>query len=239
MLPTDRQGIKVLGTPLGHPDFVTRHLQAVVAEHQTLLDHIPRVKDLQSAWLLLSHCASARANYHIHSVDPVRTAEFAQVHDDGVWHCVCNLLQIEPTRAAYVRDIASLPLVLGGLGLRSAGRSRVPVHWASWADCIPMIFERHPVVAERLLRHLEGHPTSPCLRAAASAAQSLEGALGWGPPSWTALANGERLESHPPEEFEPGARRGCWQHEAASRTEQRFRYVELFARLDDTEQVWL
>ena len=33
LLPTDRQGIKVLGTPLGHPDFVARHLQAVVAEH--------------------------------------------------------------------------------------------------------------------------------------------------------------------------------------------------------------
>ena len=85
-LPTDRQGIEVFGTPLGHPDFVARHLQAVVAEPQTLLDRIPRVKDLQSAWLLLLlHCASARANNQIRSVDPVSTAEFAQAHDDGVW----------------------------------------------------------------------------------------------------------------------------------------------------------
>ena len=79
----------------------------------------------------------------------------------------------------------------------------------------------------------------PCLRAAASAAQSLEGVLGWSPPSWTPLANGERLESRPPEEFEPGARRGGWQDEAASRTEQSFRDVELFARLDDTGQALL
>ena len=200
---------------------------------------IPRVKDLQSAWLLLLHCASARANYQIRTVDPVSTGEFAQAHDDGVWQCVCNLLQIEPTQAASVRDIASLPLVLGGLGLRSVGRSGVPAHWASWADCIPMIFERHPMVAERLLRELEGHPTTPCLRAAVSAAQSLDGVLGWSPPSWTALANGERPESHPPEEFEPGTRRGGWQHEAASRTVQRFRDVELFARLDDTGQALL
>ena len=172
--PLIDQGIKVLG-----PDFVARHLQTVVAEHQTLLDRIPRVKDLQSAWLLLFHCVSARANYQIPFVDPVSTAEFAEAHEDGVWHCGCDLLQIEPTQAASVRDIASLPLVLGGLGLRSAGRSRVPAHWTSWADCIPMIFERHPVVAERLLRQLEGHPTTLCLRAAASAAQSLEGVLGW------------------------------------------------------------
>ena len=115
LLPTDRQGIKVLGTPLGHPDFVARHLQAVVAEHQTLLDRIPRVKDLQSAWLLLLHCAYARARFALW------IPSFAQAHDDGVWQCVCNLLQIEPTQAASVRDIASLPLVLGGLGLRSAG----------------------------------------------------------------------------------------------------------------------
>ena len=149
--------------------------------------------------------------------------EFVQAHDDGVWQCVCNLL----------------PLVLGGLGLRSAGRSRVPAHWASWADCIPMIFDRHPVVAERLLRQLEWHPTTLCLRVAASAAQSLEGVLGWSPPSCKALANGERPESRPLEEFEPGARRGGWQHEAALRTEQRFRDVELFARLDDTGQALL
>ena len=189
------QGIKVLGTPLGHPDFVARHLQAVAAEHQTLLDRIPRVKDLQCAWLLLLHCASARANYQLRAVNHTS------------------------------RDIASLPLVLGGLGLRSAGRSRVAAHWASWAECIPMIFERHRALAERLIRELEGVPTTPCF-----ARSSLDGVLGWSPPSWTSLANGERPESRPLEEFEPGARRGGWQHEAASRTEQRFRDEDLFAR---------
>ena len=70
MVPTDRQGIKLLGTPLGHPDYVARHLQSVVQEHRVLLERIPRVKDLQSAWLLLLHCASARANYMLRSVDP-------------------------------------------------------------------------------------------------------------------------------------------------------------------------
>ena len=98
-----------------------------------------------------------------------------------------------------------------------------------------MIFERHPMVAEASAPRVG----TPCLRAAVSAAQSLDGVLGWSPPSWTALANGERPESHPPEEFETGARRGGWQHEAASRTEQRFRDVELFARLDDTGQALL
>ena len=37
MLPTDRQGIKLLG----HPDFVARHLRSI-EEHQVLLQRIPR-----------------------------------------------------------------------------------------------------------------------------------------------------------------------------------------------------
>ena len=132
---------------------------------------------------------------------------FTMIASGSVCASCCRLCN---TQTANVRDIASLPLVLGGLGLRCA-------HWARWADCIPMMFECHRAVAERLSRELEGVPTTPCLHAAAFAGQSLDGELGWSPTSWTALANGERPESRPPEEFVPGARRGGWQHEAASR----------------------
>ena len=48
-LPTDQQGIKVLGTPLGHDDFVASHLQEVARDHQGFLRKIPLVKDLQCA----------------------------------------------------------------------------------------------------------------------------------------------------------------------------------------------
>ena len=132
MLPTDRQGVKVLRTPLGQPHYVARHLQGIVEEHHTLLDRIPHVKDLQCAWLLLLHCASARANFQLRTVDPASTGEFSEAHDQGIWQCLCNILQIDPTQAQTVKDIASLPLVSGGLVLRSARRTRVPAHWASW-----------------------------------------------------------------------------------------------------------
>ena len=232
MVPTDRQGIKLLGTPLGHPDYVARHLQSVVQEHRVLLERIPRVKDLQSAWLLLLHCASARANYTLRSVDPNRTGEFARAHDEGIWRCACDILQIEVAQTDIVRSIASLPLVLGGLGLRSAERVRSSAYWASWADCIPTIDARHPAVAESFVRELEGHPHTPCLRAAQEAAWALEGVMGWSPPSWFAIWNGARPDTHQPEEFEPGGKRG-WRHEAASRVDQRFR-DDLFVRMSNS-----
>ena len=34
------------------------------------------------------------------------------------------------------------------------------VHWASWADALPMIQERHPTVADQIVHHLEGVPDS-------------------------------------------------------------------------------
>ena len=52
-VPTRQQGIKVLGCPLGHDDFIAAELQVLGAKHQILLQAIPAVQDLQSAWLLL------------------------------------------------------------------------------------------------------------------------------------------------------------------------------------------
>ena len=53
---------------------------------------------------------------------------------------------------------ATLPLALGGMVLRSAERSRVAAHFASWADALPMIQERHPAVAELIVGSLSGAP---------------------------------------------------------------------------------
>ena len=53
-LPLHEQGIKRLGTPLGHPEFVLAHLDRITTEHRTFLERIPSVPDLQSAWSLCS-----------------------------------------------------------------------------------------------------------------------------------------------------------------------------------------
>ena len=54
-IPTEQQGIKVLGTPLGHDDFVAQHLRTVTRDHHCLLERIPLMQDVQSAWLSTAH----------------------------------------------------------------------------------------------------------------------------------------------------------------------------------------
>ena len=148
---TAEQGIKILGTPLGHPDFVQNQLQHVREHHQTLLDRIPLVPDVQSCWALLLHCAAARASYFIRVVPPELSEEFATSHDNALWMCLSRVLDMPPDACARsAKDTASLLLAFGGMGLRSAVRTAVPAYWASWADALSMISQRHR--AQRLER---------------------------------------------------------------------------------------
>ena len=115
-VPTQNQGIKVLGCPLGHEDFVTTQLEAIGTKHQVLWQAIPTVPDVQSAWLLLHHCAAARANFYL------RVGR----HDGSLWQCLSRILgMLENLCDDLARSSATLPLALGGLGLRSAERWRV------------------------------------------------------------------------------------------------------------------
>ena len=232
-VPPNQQGLKILGAPFGHREFVVAQLEKKLQKQETLIRRIPLVPDLQSAWLILMHCASARTNYLLRVVDPVQVQQFAQAHDERLWQCLCQLLGITVDLCDdAARSAASLPLVLGGLGLRSASRTRMAGFWASGADCSPMIEARHPEVATQVIGQLEGHPLGHSLRAAANAAHSLEGVRGFEVPCWRALAAGLRPPRHP-EEFQTG-----WQHEASSRIEQEHRET-LFRVVAEPERALL
>ena len=80
-MPADQQGIKVLGPPVGHDDYVRQLLEKVQAKQQALLEAIPTVPDVQSAWLLLLHW-------------PGLVESFAESHDQGLWQCLCAILEV-------------------------------------------------------------------------------------------------------------------------------------------------
>ena len=63
--------------------------------------------------------------------------------------------------------------------LRSALRVGTPVH-SSWVDCLLVIRNRHPAIADRLVAELE-EPSTPFLSAAAEAARTLTGTMVFDP----------------------------------------------------------
>ena len=156
--PLSEQELKILGTPVGQLEFVRAELAKLLVKHQVLLDRISAVNDLQSAWLWLTFCAATRANISLRSVPPQLALEFATAHDANVWQCFCGLFDFHPEQiTASGVVVASLPLRLGGLGIRSAVGTQAAAHWASWADALAMIHARHPAVAHSIVRALDGH----------------------------------------------------------------------------------
>ena len=79
------------------------------------------MRDVQSAWLLLLHCAAARANFYLCVVRPDLVVQFARIHDASLWQCMSRILGILVTLCdEMAKSTATLPLALGGMGLRSA-----------------------------------------------------------------------------------------------------------------------
>ena len=72
-LPDEEQGIIILGTPVGKPEYILHKLTQKSGVHAQLLERIPAVEDLQAAWLLLLFCAAAKSNFLLRTVSPLLT----------------------------------------------------------------------------------------------------------------------------------------------------------------------
>ena len=231
-IPSAKEGLKILGCPVGHPDFVQDQLSKFSDRHDALLDRIAMVEDLQSAWLLLVYCAAARANFFLRSVSPGQISTFASHRDDQIWACLCTLLGVDPASVTHSSRIgATLPLRHGGLGLSSAVRLRYAAHWASWADCIRMVHQRHPSVARTIIEAVEANDPAQTAQGVVSSINSLRSAV----PSWDDLIR-ERPNQGPVEEEDPSQPRFGRQKDAAVVVHKVFLEEELRPLLDEPEE---
>ena len=83
-------------------------------------------------------------------VSPELTLPFAVSHDRNVWQCLQTILDVLGA-PVQTQQLASLPLTLGGLGRASGEKTRHAAHWASWADCLAMVQQRHPTVSDEVV----------------------------------------------------------------------------------------
>ena len=120
------------------------------------------------------------------------------------------------------RNIASLPMRMGGLGIRSAQRMAPGAYWASWADALHMIDQRLPTVADRVVNTLRAdEEPRGCLGELRNAAGVLDRHGFVGRPSWNSIRSGVRPEGHI--HAEPGEWSHGWQYYASSSSEYNFR----------------
>ena len=80
--PPPERGFLALGLPIGHDEYVRTQARERLREAREFLQAVPRLPDLQCAWLLLLFCASPRAQYLLRNVPPEFAADYARSHDD-------------------------------------------------------------------------------------------------------------------------------------------------------------
>ena len=219
-------GVKVLGSPIGTQAFIQSFTDRRLEEERRLWNAIPSVPDLQCAWQLLLQCAGPRCHHVLRTVPPSQSARYAAGHDEGMFQTMTALLGALPgsqEQIATARDITTLPMRLGGLGLRSAARTGPGAYWASWADALPMLHDRLPAATEEMLAQLRGEPEG-CLLELQVASMVLvrEGFVSR--PSWEELKAGARPP--PPLTADPGEWQHGWQYYASSASEHHFGFWE-------------
>ena len=230
--PPAQRGFVALGVPIGHPEFIACHLQARLAAEAELLEELPRLPDLQAAWLLLLFCAAPRAQHILRTVPPSQCFEYSTGHDAAIWDTLLALLgeQRPCPHLAEARRLAFLPGRLGGLGLTSAELLSPAAYWAGWTDALGTLRPRVPDIAAACGRELlhEGDPHAPCIRELVAAAARLD-AAGWATrPAWAQLLAAHPVPSPPLQESEPSLWRHGWQHPAALAVTTSFREQEVF-----------
>ena len=204
-------GIVVLGTPIGHQDFVQAWAARRLEEEERLLSQLPKLPDLQCSWLLLLLCASPRANHALRTVPPLEIQAYARAHDQAMWHTLKQCLGgAAEAEAPHAKTLATLPAHLGGLGIQSAERASPAAYWAGLADALPVIQARLPAFAARYHAALEsGGGDVPSLRATADSRELLQAECWEACPSWRAILQEARLV--PPKHAGPGD----WPHDGS------------------------
>ena len=133
--------------------------------------------------------------------------------------------------------IASLPMRMAGLGLRSASRMAPAAFWASWADAIHMVDQRLPRVSRAIIGRFTGGDAQGCLGALVRATEILDRDGFMTRPSWEELQGGMRPPS--PENAEPGEWQHGWQYHASSTSEFHFRETVVIAQSCAVDQAHL
>ena len=156
------------------------------------------------------------ANHTMRTMPPSLSAAYCMAHDEGIWSTAKGLLGGVPDECEEeAHALATLPMRMGGLGLRSAVRCAPSAFWASWADSIQMIHQRTPDVAIAVVRRLSDEgPLDGCLE------ELREAATEW-QPSWAELRDGKR----PPQNDarDPGEWPHGWQYWASSVSDTHYR----------------
>jgi hypothetical protein len=142
-----RQGVVVLGVPIGSDEFVLQTVGRRMRELGLVVPLLRILRDPQMQYLLLRCCAHPRVSHLLRGVPPDLARPGAVQYDATILEGLQDLLPGAPLSERAMR-VVGLPIRMGGLGLTSAVRVSPAAYLGSWAQVMA------PMAASSV--HLQG-----------------------------------------------------------------------------------
>jgi hypothetical protein len=130
---------ELLGAPVGEGHFSTSVIEKRIAKiHDLVISKLPTLQDRQSEYVLLRSCIGLpKFAFSLQTCDPIHHAASFRSFD-GI---ICDSLSIilGKTMDDHQWTQATLPVSLGGLGIRSAAAHAVASYTSSVAQTGPLV----------------------------------------------------------------------------------------------------
>ena len=241
-LPMHERGITIVGTPFGCQEYIDNVGLKKLGEEAKLISSVLKLPSIQVAWLLLYFCIVPKINHLLRTLSPASVENIASLHDNRALDTFRFLFCIPNEDAWDIRlqriDLnswtfqAKFPLRLGGCGLRDSVRISHAAYWASWADALPVIIARFPIISVRIMAYfccVRLRFDIPCLKDAKRAGEFVSSFGRQEPPSWDLIAGGLRPSDGEDEPPGPGEWAHGWQF-TASRVLDKYSFDLLLTR---------
>ncbi len=169
------EGIRVLGAPVGTPAFEASFVEERLTRAASTLDSLPRLQDAQCALRLLVSVYTQRPSYLMRTTpfSPAFSQQLAAFDTRIVStaESIIGTSAFDGPVGLLARRQMTLPISMGGLGLRSTARTAPAAFLGSWSRSTSMLSSRIPSLSDAVTVGVEtgGLHFQTALRAARDA----------------------------------------------------------------------
>jgi len=134
-----QDGIIVLGSPIGSPEFETTTVDSILTEQVHSVAWIAKELPANTAYKILQTCINARPNFLIRTVLPDHTKTAAQLFDSMVDFAIRDICGLQEDLDTTGQILRGLPLQLGGGSIRRIFETSHPAYAASFLAAIELV----------------------------------------------------------------------------------------------------
>ena len=131
-IPVQKNGLVVLGTPIGSLSFVKDRCMKQVNTAKTFLSKLPYIDDTQSAMLILRYCGIPKISHLLRCVPPTVTAEATREFDVAIINTFEAIIGCKLSEQQRVQ----LRFSQGGFGLSQMSVTAPCAFLGAWASTL-------------------------------------------------------------------------------------------------------